>query len=79
MTLPIELRDLFRASPFGPFRILMSGESSCEVPDPTFVYISKFAFYVGTDPDETDLPTRNHVLNIVQITCVEGLPNESAA
>ena len=76
---PSNLRDLLKAQPFRPFRIHMSDGSSYEVSDPTFAHVSKFAFYVATDPDETDLPTRNHVLNTLQITSVEELPNESAA
>ena len=57
----------------------MSDGTQFDVRDPAFAYVSKFAFYVGTEFDETELPTRNHVLNTLQITSVEDLSNENAA
>ena len=75
---PSNLRDLLKAEPYRPFRIYLSDGMTFDVTDPAFAHVSKFAFHVATDPDETDLPTRNYTLNILQITRVEDLAIDSA-
>ena len=75
---PSNLRDLLKAEPYRPFRIYLSDGMTFDVSDPAFAHVSKFAFHIANDPDETGLPTRNHTLNILQITRVEDLTHDPA-
>jgi hypothetical protein len=67
---PAEVRDLLTATPFHPFRIIMSdGSLSYDVVDPLHLLVTNRTLYVGipTHPDDV-IPDRTVRLDLLHVT-----------
>lgn len=66
-------RDLLRARPFVPFRIVLSGGQSYDIRHPEMAMLLTTALLVGIDPTSDDTPTHFRTCSLLDITTIEPL------
>jgi len=68
-----DFKDLLSATPFDPFRIVMSSGESYEVRHPEMAKLMRTKLVVFLDPDEEGVADRLRLCSLLHITAVEPL------
>jgi len=66
-------RDLLRAQPFRPFRLVMSSGQSYEVRHPEMAMLTKTDMLVGVGDADDSVPTDFRICSLLHVTAVEPL------
>lgn len=66
-------RDLLRAQPFEPFRLVMSSGQTYEVRHPEMAWLTRTDILVGLDETRDGLPTRFKICSLLHVTTIEPL------
>jgi hypothetical protein len=67
---PEELRKLFEATPFRPFRVHMANGKSIDVPHPDFMHLSPTGRRLIVD----DVDDSFEIIDVLLVTSLETLP-----
>jgi hypothetical protein len=70
-------RDLLRAQPFRPFRIVMSSGERYEVKHPEVVLLTRTDILVGVDETRDGVPARFKICSLLHVTAIEPLEASS--
>lgn len=65
-------RDLLKAQPFRPFRLVMSSGQSYDVRHPEVAMVTKSDLLVGTDVED-GVPAEFKICSLLHVTAVEPL------
>ena len=68
-----DFKDLLSATPFDPFRIVMSSGESYEVRHPEMAKLMRTKLVVFLDPDEDGVADRLRLCSLLHITAVEPM------
>jgi hypothetical protein len=68
-------RNLMRAQPFKPFRLVMSSGSVYDVRHPEMAWVTKTSILVGVDEADDGLPVNYRECSLLHVTAVEPLPS----
>jgi len=69
-----EIRKLYEAAPFAPFRVHMANGKSVDIPHPEFMFISRTGRRMIVDmPDDTF-----EIIDLSLVTSVETLPKNGS-
>lgn len=66
-------RDLLRAQPFEPFRLVMSSGQTYDVRHPEMAMLTRTDILVGLDETKDGLPTRFKICSLLHVTTIEPL------
>lgn len=66
-------RDLLKAQPFKPFRLVMSSGQTYEVRHPEMAWLTKSDILVGIDSEEDGIPAEFKICSMPHVTAVEPL------
>ena len=72
-------RDLLKAQPFEPFRLVMSSGQTYDVRHPEMAWLTRTDILVGLDETKDGLPTRFKICSLLHVTTIEplnGTPTE---
>ncbi len=72
-------RDLLRAQPFRPFRLVMSSGEKYEVKHPETAWLTRTDTLVGMDETRDGVPSRFTMCSLLHVTATEPLDVPSAA
>ncbi len=70
-------RDLLKAQPFRPFRVIMSSGESYEVRHPEMAWLTRTDLLVGLDETRDGVPGRFRICSLLHVTTIE--PVDAAA
>lgn len=71
-------RDLLRAQPFKPFRLIMSSGLAYEVRHPEMAWLTRTDILVGIDADKEGVPSEFRICSLLHVTSVEPMEKRSA-
>lgn len=66
-------RDLLKAEPFRPFRLLMSSGQNYEVRHPEMAWLTRTDILVGLEESDDGLPNRFKICSLPDVTAIEPL------
>ena len=66
-------RDLLKARPFAPFRLIMSSGEQYEVRHPEMAYVTKTDILVGTLMADEGVPAEYRICSLLHVTAIEPL------
>ena len=66
-------RELLTASPFKPFRVVMSSGKKYDVRHPELALLTQSEILVGVDAAEDGVPAEFKICSLQHVTCVEPL------
>lgn len=66
-------RDLLKAQPFKPFRLVMSSGQALDVRHPEMAFLSKTSIYVGVDIADDRVPADYRICSLLHVTAIEPL------
>jgi hypothetical protein len=66
-------RDLLKAQPFRPFRIVMSSGQVYEVKHPEMAMLTRSDLLVGIDEADDGVPAEFKICSLLHVTAVEPL------
>jgi hypothetical protein len=67
------LRDLMKARPFQPFRVVMSSGESYEVRHPETAFLSRTILFVGIDIPDDGVPAHFKMCSLLHFASIEPL------
>lgn len=66
-------RDLLKAKPFQPFRLVMSSGQTYEVRHPEMAWVTKSDILVGVDIEDDGIPAEFKICSMLHVTAVEPI------
>ena len=72
-------RDLLKAQPFQPFRLVMSSGEKYEVKHPEMAWLLRTDILVGIDESRDGLPTRFKICSYLHVTAIEPIDSPVSA
>ncbi len=66
-------RDLLKAQPFKPFRLVMSSGQTFDVRHPEMAFLSRTSIYVGVDVADDNVPSDFRICSLLHVTAIEPL------
>ncbi|MBA2432291.1 MAG: hypothetical protein H0V56_09260 [Chthoniobacterales bacterium] len=70
-----QIRNLYRATPFEPFRVHMANGRSVDIPHPDFMHLSPTGRRLIVDRDDDNF----EIVDVLLVTSVETLPQNGTA
>jgi len=67
------IRDLLRATPFSPFKVVMSNGEAYEIKHPEMAWLTTTNLLVGIDSTEEGVPSRFKICALLHIASAEPL------
>ena len=72
------VKNLLEHRPFQPFRVVMSSGERYAVRHPEMALLTRRTLYIGTGPDEDNIPDEAAMCSLLHITAVEPIKNGRA-
>lgn len=66
-------RDLLKAKPFQPFRLVMSSGQTYEVRHPEMAWVTKSDILVGVDIEDDGIPAEFKICSMLHVMAVEPI------
>jgi hypothetical protein len=69
----LNFRDLLKAQPFKPFRLVMSSGETYDVRHPEMAFLTRASVQVGVDIADDGVPADFRICSLLHVTAIEPL------